>query len=433
MKQVAVIGSGISGMASAAILAGRTVVTVYERNQYVGGHSNTVVVDGPGGPVPVDTGFMVYNEVTYPRLTRLFADLGVETMATDMSFGVHHVSRRMYWGSQMPQGLLAQKRNLTRPAFWRLLNDLARFNWRARAALGDPHWDERSLGDFVESLRLSKTFLDLYLLPMTAAIWSTPHRRMLDFPAATLLRFLFNHGLLGVTTQHPWRTVRGGSRQYREKLIAPYRRNILTARGARRIDRLPEGVRVVDAAGEARVFDAVVVATHADEALALLGSPSIEESRLLGAFEYSDNRTLLHSDARVMPPRAKAWMSWNYRVETRAEDGDLAASTHYWMNRLQDLHGPINYFVSLNPPDGLIEEKQVAWSGHYRHPVFTLPAVRAQRQLVTLNRRGPVYFAGSYFRYGFHEDALMAGEDAARAVLQQFDEQVERDASVVSL
>jgi len=349
-------------------------------------------------------------------------------MPTDMSFGVNHVSRNLFWGSRLPEGLLAQPRNLARPAFWRMFADLTRFNRAAREVLTNTSWEERSLADFADSLQLSRTFLDLYLLPMTAAIWSTPHDRMLEFPAAALLRFLYNHGLLGVTTHHPWRTVVGGSRQYREKLIAPFSDHIHVACGATAIEQRDGGVRIIDERGKITIFDAAIVATHADEALDLLANPTETESQLLSAFNYSSNAVRLHRDSRVMPPRRSAWMSWNYRVEGDLSSG-YQASIHYWMNRLQQLPGSEDFFVSLNAPRDLIDEELVAWEGTYHHPVFTLDSIRAQHQLVTLNRNGPIYFAGSYFRNGFHEDALMSGQEAANAILAQIDE----SASVVSL
>lgn len=407
-------------MSAAARLASSCELTLFERNSYVGGHTNTVVVSSGDQAVPVDTGFMVYNEVTYPRLTALFCDLGVETQPTDMSFGVHHRSRDLYWSSRFPFGFLAQTRNLARPAFWRMVRDLTRFNRQATRILDDPAWSERSMADLVESLGLSRTFLDLYLLPMIAAIWSSPHDQMLEFPAVTMIRFLHNHGLLGVTTQHPWRTVVGGSRQYREKLIAPFRDRIELARPATGLTRTPEGrVVVADSTGARHLFDAVIVATHGDEALALLEQPTDDETRLLGAFSYAANEVVLHTDEHVMPPRRRAWASWNYEIHPTYPDGTgaLAASTHYWMNALQKLPTAQPYFVSVNPAPASIDPAKICWSTTYHHPTFDLPAARAQRELPLLNAAGPIYFAGSYFRYGFHEDALMAGEAAASALL----------------
>jgi predicted NAD/FAD-binding protein len=417
MKQVAIVGTGIAGMSAAARLAPEVSLILYERNAYVGGHTHTVTVSQPGESVPVDTGFMVYNEVTYPRLTRLFADLGVETMPTDMSFGVHHRARNLYWGSRMPFGLFAQARNLVRPDFWRMLRDLGAFNRRAAAILDDPSWEDRTMAEFVDELGLSRVFLDLYLLPMIAAIWSSPHDLMLEFPAVTMIRFLHNHGLLGVTTQHPWRTVKGGSQEYREKLIAPFRDQIHTECAAVSIepDNSGPGAIVTDVKGRRFHYDAVLIATHADEARALLKHPTPDENQLLGAFSYSRNEVVLHTDPSVMPPRRRAWTSWNYEIH---ETGDsIAASTHYWMNLLQRVSDRRDYFVSVNPRPGAIAPEHVSWSSIYHHPNFDLASARAQRELPRLNAKGPLYFAGSYFRYGFHEDALMAGQDAAESLL----------------
>lgn len=432
MRSVAIIGTGIAGMSAAARMASSCDLTLYERNGYVGGHTNTVEVFDGHAQVPVDTGFMVYNEVTYPRLTQLFDSLGVETMETDMSFGVYHVGQNLYWSSRLPTGLFAQRRNLGSPRFWRLLSEINRFNRSAQKVLNEKSWAHATLADFIHEERFSRTFLDLYLLPMIAAIWTSPHDQMLEFPASTLIRFLHNHGLLGFTTQHPWRTIKGGSRSYREKLIAPFRERIQTHRPAVEVTPTGDGkAAVTDDTGARATFDAVVIATHADEARALLRTPTFEEDRLLSAFRYGANTVALHSDPRVMPPRRSAWASWNYRVEPSVDKtGPVRASTHYWMNRLQGVSDQQDFFVSVNAPTGTVHSDKLHWKATYHHPYFDLSAARAQTELSNLNRQGPLYFAGSYFRYGFHEDALMAGQDAADAALRHLHAS---SASIVSL
>jgi uncharacterized protein len=414
METVAVIGTGIAGMAAAARLHPTCALTLYERNRYIGGHTNTVEVETPQGPLGIDTGFMVYNEATYPRLTRLFAELGVETIPTKMSFGVHHVPSGFCWSSTLAARWYGQWQTLRSARFWRMLREVVRFNRLAREALERGELSG-SLADFLARHRFSQLFSDFYLLPMTGAIWSTPRDQMLAFPVETLFRFLSNHALLGLTSHHPWRTVKGGSRHYRERLIAPFRERIRTASAAARVERLPEGVQVTDLEGRTERFDRVVIATHADEALALLAAPSDLERRLLGSFRYSASDVVLHHDENVLPPRRAHWTAWSYRLDLDPE-GHPQASTHYWMNQLQDLPGPQTHLVSLNAPEGLIRPTRVAWQTTYHHPTFDEAAWRAQSELPRLNH-DRLFFAGSYFRYGFHEDALMAGQDAADALL----------------
>ena len=416
METVAIIGTGIAGMAAAARLHGRCRLTLFEKNDYVGGHTNTVDVDRDDGlKLGVDTGFMVYNEVTYPRLTRLFEELGVPTIETDMSFGVHHGPTGFQWSSRAAIDWPQHLSTLLRPRFLRMLREVVRFNRLATASLQSGLLEEYSLGQFLRTHRFSRLFIDAYIVPMTAAIWSTPHCTMVEFPAATLFRFMHNHGLLGIKSQHPWRTVLGGSRHYRKKLIAPFAEAIHTARPARHLERGPDGVQVVDAAGRRETFDRVVVATHADEALALLTQPTRDEQRLLGAFRYSPNEVVLHRDTRVLPASRSRWASWNYRYEVDST-GQAFASTHYWMNRLQRLPGPTDHLVSVNPKPGQIAPETVDWSTTYHHPTFDEAAIAAQLDLPKLNS-GRIFFGGSYFRYGFHEDALAAGQDAADALL----------------
>ncbi len=415
MESIAVIGTGIAGMAAALRLHEAARLTLFEREAWVGGHTNTVTVREAGRDIPIDTGFMVYNEVTYPRLTRLFAELNVPTMPTEMSFGVHHSGAGLsYCGSSLNR-IFGDRRNLLRPRFYGMLRDILRFNREAPALLDTPDEEMITLADFLDAGRYGRMFREFYLIPMTGAIWSTPPGRMLDFPARTLVRFLHNHGLLGVNTHHPWRTVRGGSREYRERLIAPFRDRIHTECPARSVHAAPDGVEVRDATGRTHRFDRVVIATHADEALALRSNPSRDEQRLLEVFYYTRNRIKLHTDTSVMPPQRRTWASWNYRMDPSPEGGH--ASTHYWMNRLQNVSESRDYFVSVDDP-GLVEPACVLWEKDFTHPTFDCATRAAQEELPRLNQGGRVYYAGSYFRYGFHEDGLMSGLDAADAVLQ---------------
>lgn len=415
MESIAVIGTGIAGMAAALRLHESARLTLFEREAWVGGHTNTVSVREGAREIPIDTGFMVYNEVTYPRLTRLFAELNVPTMPTEMSFGVYHSGAGLsYCGSSVNQ-LFGDRRNLLRPRFYGMLRDILRFNREASALLDSPESELITLAEFLQTGRYGPMFRDYYLIPMTGAIWSTPPDRMLRFPARALIRFLHNHGLLGVNTHFQWRTVRGGSREYRERLIAPFRDRIHTARPARAVHVGPDHVEVRDDGDHTHRFDRVVIATHADEALALRSNPSNDERRLLGVFRYTQNPVKLHTDSSVMPPRRRTWASWNYRMDPSSEGGH--SSTHYWMNRLQKVSDDRDYFVSVDDP-GLIDPAKVLWEKDFAHPTFDCATRAAQEELPRLNQGGRVYYAGSYFRYGFHEDGLMSGLDAGDAVLQ---------------
>jgi predicted NAD/FAD-binding protein len=380
-----------------------------------GGHTNTVDISEDGRSHPVDTGFMVYNEVTYPRLTRLFEELGVETMETDMSFGVQDRTLNLEYCGSGPAQLFAQKRNLLRPGFHAMLADIVRFNRLAVKALDNPDLIGMSLRQFVEKHRFGRRFRDSYLVPMTSAIWSTPPDEMLNFPAHTLLRFLHNHGLLGVRTQHQWRTVKGGSRQYRDKLLAPFREQVHCGCPVRVVEPSEDGVRIRFADDRTSTFDRVVIATHADRALAMIPQPDRRQSRILGSFAYSRNRITLHSDPSVMPRHRRAWASWNYRIDP-LPDGRHQASTHYWMNSLQRLRTRNSYFVSVNGSD-LVDRENIISEFTFNHPMFSQAAAEAQFELPLLNENGKLYFCGSYFRYGFHEDGLMAGEAAAERLL----------------
>ncbi len=425
--RIAIVGTGIAGMSAAYFLSRHYEVTVFEKLSRVGGHSNTVEVSTARGEARFDTGFMVYNEVTYPLLTRLFAELGVETQSTDMSFSVQYLPDGLEYCGSGWNTLFAQRRNLLSPRYWRMLMAIDRFNREAVRHLKEANLTEEvegmSIGDFVESHRLGRDFLERFLIPMSSAVWSTPREKMLEFPALTLIRFFHNHGFLGLHTQHPWRTVSGGSRSYVRKLTGSFADRIRVSDGVATIER-PNGadssksVRIRTLSGAQHEADAVVLACHADEALGLIASPTELERRLLSPFRYQSNPTLVHTDTSVMPRARRAWSSWNYRVE---QDG--RASTHYWMNRLQaipgETEGANEYFVSLNDPERVNPDK-ILLRLDYSHPLFSLEATRAQAELPTLNREGArtgTYFCGSYFRYGFHEDALLSSVELCRQLL----------------
>ena len=409
-KNIAVIGSGISGLSAAWLLSQRHRVTVYEQDRRIGGHSNTVTVQGETGPVAIDTGFIVYNEATYPNLIALFAHLGVATQSTDMSFAVSLADGLEYSGNNLA-GLFAQKRNLLRPRFWAMLNDLRRF-YRdgAKDAWGID--DAMTMRDYLEAGRFGAAFRDDHLLPMAAAIWSAPADKILDYPAASFLRFHDNHGLLKLRDRPVWRTVTGGSQAYVKQLSKPFADRIRVGTPAVEIERQTNGVVVRDSTGDVATYDEAVIATHADQALRLLRNPGAEERSLLGAFRYSANLAVLHSDRSLMPRRHAAWSSWNYLEAQGRRDSKLPVVT-YWMNLLQHLPEARDYFVTLNPDR---EPRDVWRSQTYEHPLFDAHAMAAQRRLSTLQGRNSTWYCGSYFGAGFHEDGLQAGLAVAEAV-----------------
>ena len=414
-ERLAVIGGGIAGLGAAWLLRKRYDVTVFERERHIGGHSNTVEVDENGRRVPIDTGFMVFNKVTYPYLVRLFDELRVPIKRTEMSFSVRNDELDIEYNGMGLNRVFAQRANLVRPRFLKLLAQIMRFFRVANASLDDESLEKMSLDEFVRRHRLGDDFLRLYLVPMSASIWSITPGGALDFPAATLVRFFHNHGFLGVTTHHPWFTVDGGSREYVKRMLADLPRTHASSPVAS-VEASADQATVRTEDGASHAFDRVILAAHANESLALLQSPTPLQEKLLSAFRYQANETLLHTDTTVMPQRKLAWAAWNYRMEPSGE-GERP-STHYYMNRLQGVSDRENYFVSLNYADRIDPEK-VLWRTNYTHPIFDRGALRAQHHLPSINAESPdqrIFFCGSYFRYGFHEDALASGVQCAHAV-----------------
>ncbi len=408
-KTIAVVGTGISGLSAAWLLSQRHDVTVFERDVRTGGHSNTVVVEGQGGPIPVDTGFIVYNEATYPNLTALFAHLGVPTARSEMSFSVSLDGGRLEYSGSGLAGLLAQRRNLVRPRFWSMLRDLTRFYREAPEALDAAEASGATLGAWLDAGRYGAAFREDHLLPMAAAIWSAPLDEILDYPAASFIRFFHNHGLLKFRDRPDWRFVVGGSRTYVERLTRSFAGRIWVGSGVVSIHREGDAVRIRDGAGGVHGFDDVVIAAHADDALAMLATPSPAESRLLGAFRYSRNIAVLHSDPALMPRRRSTWSSWNH-IGGR---GNAPTTVTYWMNRLQAIPGETRYFVTLNPhrPPARIWHSET-----YDHPVIDTAAIAAQQELWALQGQRNTWFCGAYFGAGFHEDGLQAGLAVAEAL-----------------
>jgi len=331
---IAVIGSGVAGLSAAWLLSKAHNVSVYEQDGRVGGHSNTVIVPGPAGPIPVDTGFIVYNELNYPNLTALFAHLGVPTQKSEMSFAVSLDGGTLEYSGSNLLGLFGQRRNLVRPRFWRMLRDVLRFYREAPALLEDDS-APLSLGAYLEREGYSAAFVDDHLLPMAAAIWSTDTATMRDHPAQAFVRFCLNHGLMRVTGRPQWRTVTGGSQAYVRRLSGAFADRIMVNARVSAISRTPAGVVVHDANGAVTRFDHVVIASHADQALAMLADPTDDERHLLGAFRYSRNTAILHRDEAFMPKRRSVWASWNYiggEGDPAPDDGEVCVT--YWMNRL---------------------------------------------------------------------------------------------------
>lgn len=412
MRRVAIVGGGIAGLGLAYYLRGNCELTLFEREGRLGGHANTVEVIENGRSLPVDTGFMVFNHATYPNLLRLFNELEVETKKTDMSFSVQHCEQNLEYAGASFDRLFSDRKNLVNLPFWKLLVEINRFNTEANEAVNESRWHELSLNDYASVRGYSDNFVRCYLIPMSAAIWSTPPEKMLQFPAVTLLRFFKNHGLLGVSSQHQWWTVEGGSKQYVEKLVDALDGAVRVRSNVVEVRRQSCGVQVITRDGCPAHFDQVVFACHANEVLEILCEPRELERTLLGAFSYQANNTILHTDPSIMPREKRCWASWNYRLDRRG------ASTHYWMNNLQNVSKEQNYFVTLNG-DHLVDERRVLRRMVYHHPVFNLEAIRAQQKLHLLNENSyqdQVFFCGSYFGYGFHEDALLSSKRLAEVL-----------------
>ncbi len=418
MKRVAVVGSGIAGLGVAYTLARDTsrptLVTLFEAGSHFGGHANTVDVTLEGVTHGVDTGFLVFNERTYPNLIRLFAELGVETAPSDMSFSVQARQDGLEWSGSNLATVFAQKRNLLRPAFLGMLADLLRFN-KLTTAIAERNADaelQEPIGEFLDRHRFGTAFRQWYFLPMIGCIWSCPTDQMLRFPIGTMIRFCHNHGLIQVSNRPQWHTVTGGSRNYVRRMLASIGDARLNT-PVQQVRRLPPGsgtagVMVRTARGDER-FDEVVMACHSDQALALLADATPDEQRVLGAIRYHPNRAVLHTDVSVLPQRRAAWAAWNYARAADAGREQAAVCLHYLINQLQPLPWQTPVVVSLNPdPAHEPDARHVLREFDYAHPVFDQAAVAAQRELPGIQGRSHVWFCGAWARYGFHEDGLMS-------------------------
>jgi uncharacterized protein len=407
--RIAVVGGGITGLAAAWLLSSRHEVVLFEEQTRLGGHSNTVDVATPGGDsVPIDTGFIVYNEPSYPNLTALFDHLGVATAASTMSFAVSLDAGGYEYSGTGLRGLFGQLSNIASPSHWRMTADILRFHREAQALAITEVAVEKTLGAWLTDRAFSQIFINRHILPMAAAIWSAPAAAILEFPVVSFARFFANHGLLTARNQPVWRTVVGGSRCYVDIIRAAFRGEVRTGDGVVAIlrDRTQarSGVQLTTRSGAIERFDRVAVCCHADDALAMLADPTAAETAALGRFAYVDNTAVLHTDARWMPRRRRVWSSWNYMSHDRV----TPVTVTYWMNSLQPLNAVQNYFVTLNPVTAIDPAHHIR-SFAYRHPMFDQRALRAQAAIWELQGRKATWFGGSYCGYGFHEDGLQAG------------------------
>ncbi|WP_411827179.1 NAD(P)/FAD-dependent oxidoreductase [Luteolibacter sp. AS25] len=409
---IAIIGTGISGLACAHFLQRDYELTLFEKDNRIGGHSHTVTVPEDGNNLPLDTGFMVYNEVTYPHLTRLFKELAVETKPTAMSFSVQHLGDGIEFNGGSLNLLFSQRKNLLSPRFWKMLLQINRFNKETIDELANPAFGDLSLVEYVEKRGYGADMLQWYLSPMAAAVWSSPPERIQNFPARTLMRFWHNHGFLGLDTQHPWRTVSGGSREYVKKVTAPFADRIIKNNPVRAV--LEKRLILND--GSSHSFDKIILASHADQSLSLLASPTSLEHSILENFHYQPNTAVVHTDPKFMPRTERAWASWNYRISQQGNH-----STHYWMNSLQGVSEKTNYFVSINPPEEIPEEK-VLHTLQYEHPIFDSPAIAAQSrigELHTAGHRTGHYYCGAWQANGFHEDGIRSAHTLCWEILNR--------------
>lgn len=412
-ESVAVIGAGVAGLTAAYVLQRKYNVTLFESRDYAGGHTHTVTLArGDDAGTPVDTGFIVMNDRNYPLLTRLLSHLGVALRDSDMSFSYCDADSGLQYSGSSLNALFAQRRNLFRPSFHRMIREILRFFKESRQDMEEGRLAGLTLGQYLESGRYSEAFVRHHVIPMGSAIWSTPSLRMLDFPAENFITFFRNHGLLSLKDRPQWKTIKGGSHTYVDTMLDRFDGRVLLNTPVKRVRRDPQGVGVTAGNRAPETFDRVVIAAHADQALAILEDPSDTESKLLGAWRYQRNRVVLHSDASVMPPLRKVWASWNYVRESGAgEDGPATLS--YDMTRLQGLETQRPYFVTLNRQAPIAEDRIVV-ELEYDHPTYTSEALASQAELSSLNGARRTHFCGSYFGYGFHEDAVRSAFDVVR-------------------
>ncbi|MBD3790014.1 MAG: FAD-dependent oxidoreductase [Campylobacterales bacterium] len=406
--KIAVLGAGISGLGSAYLLSQKHEVDLYEKEGRLGGHARTTMVEEDGKNFGVDTGFLVFNHETYPLLTKLFEQLDVKIETSDMSFGFWDEKTNTAYNGQSLGGMFFQKKNLFSPSHYRMIFDIIRFNKQANLDI-DTNSEalDVSLGQYLQNY--SKVFKERYLIPMGAAIWSTPSEKMHDFPARTFIQFFKNHGLLGVTTQHQWLTVSGGSKNYVEKIIPHISGQIILESKIIGIKRQENGVLLITEDGEEKFYDKVVLAMHAPDALQILQDATPKETEILSAFTYKENEAVLHNDTTALYPDKGIYAAWNYKTGGKSD----AVTLSYWITRLQNLTSKKEYFVSLNETAAL---SKVIETIHYAHPQFDANAITMQNRREEINGKNNTYYAGAYWRYGFHEDGLWSADTIAKSM-----------------
>jgi uncharacterized protein len=414
--RVAIVGTGISGMLCARLLHSDHEVTVFEAGDYIGGHTNTVDVDIAGRRFAVDTGFIVCNDWTYPHFLQMLRRLGVATQPSDMSFSVRCKRTGLEYNGTSLNTLFAQRSNLLRPSFHRMIRDILRFNKEALELL-DKSDERTTLGEYLDTKHYSREFLENYILPMGGAIWSAEPQAMRAFPARYFVQFFKNHGMLSVDERPEWRVVSGGSSRYMRALTQPFRDRIRLKSPVVSIRRFDTHVEVTSGSGASERFDHVIVSAHSDQALAMLSDASPAERTILGAIPYQENIAVLHTDESVMPKRKLAWAAWNYHLDAQSKSH---VAVTYWMNHLQSLDAPVNFCVTLNDVDG-IDPAQVLRRIRYHHPVYTTEGVAAQKRRPEISGVRRTWFCGAYWGYGFHED----GVNSALAVAQEFGKSLE--------
>ncbi|MCK8137596.1 NAD(P)/FAD-dependent oxidoreductase [Pseudoalteromonas sp. 2CM28B] len=417
MKKIAIIGTGVSGLTCGHLLYKHYDVTLFEKNDYIGGHTATVDVEHSGINYAIDTGFIVFNDRTYPYFEKLLKRIGVKRKPTQMSFSVHNEATGFEYNGHTFSSLFAQRRNIVRPKFWRLLYDIVRFNKLCKALHAKGHYTEQSLGQLLQQHRFNDFFKYHYILPMGAAIWSTSIKEMENVGVEFFVKFFFNHGLLDITNRPQWYVIPGGSREYIKPLIAGFADKIQLNTDIKSVTRDEQGATITFADGQQALFDKVIFACHSDQALALLGDACKQENKVLGAIPYTENSVVLHTDVSLLPDRKAAWASWNYLLNNNT---DKAAVVTYQMNILQGIKSDTQFCVTLNHLEG-INQSKILREFTYHHPVFNQQSIAAQQQKHTVDGQNNTYFCGAYWYNGFHEDGVRSAVDVAKQLGVEFD------------
>ena len=414
-EKLAIIGSGIAGLGAAYHLSDHYDITVFEKNKYLGGHTNTVEILEKNQTINIDTGFIVFNKETYPNLLQFLKKLNVPYQPGKMSFSVYNKNTNLQYSGKSLGDLFAQRPNVFKPRHWKLVYEINQFTQQAPIQLETKKVD-LPLAEYLRSEGYSDDFMLNFILPMGAAVWSTPIDKMLNFPAKTLIRFFYNHGFLGLNTQYQWYTVTNGAKRYIEKICGVCNFRYKMDCPVYEIERLEDQVAIKTKQGNV-LFDKVIVATHADQALALLKNPQKLEKELLAKFKYEKNQAILHTDASLMPPLKKVWSAWNYKT-INDKSYNLKSSIIYYMNFLQDLKTEQDYFISINEFDD-IDPQKIYRTIDYEHPIFDMETMIAQNQLGELNKNNQIFYCGSYFKYGFHEDAFTSALNLSKRLLER--------------